>query len=67
MSEQTVAEYVAAQKAEWGVYVATEHIYIDGACAFNAGHPVPVSHVTRGVVTEAQVRKVESAAKSKGN
>lgn len=67
MSEQTVAEYLAAQQAEWGVYVATEPIYVGGARAFNAGDAVPASHVERGVVLEAQVRKVEAAAKSKGN
>lgn len=42
--------------AEYGRYVAAEDIFIAGGRAFNAGDPVPVSHVTRGVVTAEQVR-----------
>lgn len=62
MSEQTVAEYVAAQKAEWGAYVATEAIDINGARAFNAGDPVPASHVERGVVAAESVAKTTTKA-----
>lgn len=62
MSEQTVAEYVAAQKAEWGTYVATQSIDIHGARAFNVGDPVPVSHVERGVVSSDAVAKSTTKA-----
>lgn len=34
-------------EAEYGQWVATEKIYIDGALAFNVGHPVPVGHVKK--------------------
>lgn len=54
---QTVAEYREAQRAEWGVYVATQPIYIDGVRAFNAGDPVPVSHLENGVVSSDDVEK----------
>ena len=43
------------QAAEWGRYVAVVAIDIDGARAFNPGDAVPVSHVTRNVVTADQV------------
>jgi hypothetical protein len=59
---QTVEEYKAAQQVEWGQYVAIEAIDIGGARAFNAGDPVPASHVKAGVVSAtgpgAQVKKV---------
>jgi hypothetical protein len=38
-------EYSAEIKAEYGKYVAKSEIFIGGVRAFNAGHPVPVSHV----------------------
>jgi hypothetical protein len=50
MSEQTPepADARRAEQAkEYGKYVAKERIVIDGALAFNAGDPVPVSHVER--------------------
>jgi hypothetical protein len=40
---------------EWGVYVANQPIMVGNALAFDTGHAVPVSHVTRGVVREDQV------------
>jgi hypothetical protein len=49
--------FQAAQVAEWGVYTAKYAISIDGVRAFNAGDPVPVSHVTRGVVSLDDVTK----------
>lgn len=52
-----------AQVAEYGTYVAKERIVIDGVPAFNAGDPVPVSHVKRGVVTNAQVEKTATTEK----
>lgn len=58
----TAAEYEKALQAEWGAYVAAGPIEIDGARAFNTGDPVPVSHVTRGVVTDAQVHKTSTKA-----
>ncbi len=58
----TVEDYLKAQKAEWGTYVALEAIDINGARAFNAGDPVPASHVERGVVTGEQVAKTTTEA-----
>lgn len=46
-----------AQLAEYGTYVANKPIDIRGGRAFNPGDPVPVSHVTRGVVGKADVDK----------
>jgi hypothetical protein len=64
MSEPTtVAELKAAQEAEYGTYVAVHPIFINGARAFNAGDPVPVSHVKRGVVTKSQVVDVTTEKK----
>jgi hypothetical protein len=42
--------------------VAAESISIDGALAFRAGDPVPVSHVERGVVDKSQVVGASSKA-----
>lgn len=55
----TVAEFEAAQAAEYGKYRAAKPIIIDGALAFNTGDPVPVSHVTRKVVAAADVTTTE--------
>ena len=55
-------EHQAAIEAEYGVYVATEEINIGVARAFNPGDPVPVSHVTRGVVSKSQVAKRDTKA-----
>lgn len=57
-TEQTVEEYKAAQSAEWGRYVAAENIDIGGARAFNAGDPVPASHVDAGTVAKSQVTQI---------
>jgi hypothetical protein len=51
----SVEEYAATLAKEYGQYVATEAIDIGGARAFNAGDPVPASHVERGVVPREQV------------
>lgn len=56
-SPATAEDLRAAQVAEYGTYTAVERIFIGGALAFNAGDPVPVSHVERGVVASAQVTK----------
>lgn len=53
----SAAELASAQEVEYGVFVAREAIFINGARAFNVGDPVPVSHVERGVVHPDQVEK----------
>lgn len=58
----TAEDYAALQAAEYGTYVATERITIDGVPAFNPGDPVPVGHVTRGVVDKSQVAKRDTKA-----
>ena len=52
----------AAQRREYGTYVAKEPINIGYARAFNEGDPVPVSHVERGIVSEDQVVKASTKA-----
>jgi len=42
---ETAAERRQKQLVEYGTYFATEPISINDAHAFNAGDPVPVSHV----------------------
>jgi hypothetical protein len=54
----------AAQAVEWGTYIAVAPISIDGVRAFNPGDPVPVGHVTRGLVDETQVARTPSAEES---
>jgi hypothetical protein len=58
----TAEELREAQRAEYGVYVATVPIDINGARAFNVGDAVPVSHVERGVVLTEQVAKSSTKA-----
>jgi hypothetical protein len=45
--EQALSMYQlqAAQRVEYGTYVATEDIYAGAALAYAAGQPVPVSNV----------------------
>jgi len=63
MSETvTAADMAAAIAAEYGTYTAAGPIFIDGARAFNAGDPVPASHVDRGVVPAGLVHKIAKAA-----
>lgn len=50
-------------QVEWGTYVATEEILIDGVRAFNPSNAVPASHVESGIVDKAQVRKVDNPPK----
>lgn len=61
-SPVTAAQFREALGEEYGQYVAAGPINIDGARAFNAGDPVPASHVTRKVVREDQVKKITSKA-----
>lgn len=56
------AERLDAQAREYGEYVAIEQIQIDGVLAFNPGHPVPKSHVDRGVVSKDQVARRNTKA-----
>lgn len=54
-------ELAELQRREYGTYRAKAPIRIRGALAFRAGDPVPVGHVTRGVVALEQVETVEDA------
>lgn len=58
----TAEQHRAAQVVEYGTYVATEVILVNGARAFNAGDPVPVSHVERGLVGTEQVARLTTKA-----
>ena len=51
---------LAAEREEWGTYVAAVPIDLNGIRAFNPGHPVPVGHVTRGIVDASFVTRVAS-------
>ena len=63
MSEPVTAEALRkAQEAEYGTYRAASPIFIGGARAFNAGDPVPVSHVERGIVRPDEVHKITTKA-----
>ena len=44
---RTAGERREALQREYGTYVATQNIVIDGVLAFTPGHPVPISHVER--------------------
>lgn len=58
----TLEQHMAALAKEYGQYVATEPIHIDGVLAFTPGHQVPASHVERGVVSKEQVAKAGTKA-----
>jgi len=58
----TAEELREAQRKEYGTFVAAGPININGVRAFNAGDPVPVSHVESGVVFTEQVLKVTTKA-----
>lgn len=52
--------YRAERDAEWGQWVAADQIWHDGALAYDAGQPVPVSNVQRHRYDmSGQVRRVE--------
>lgn len=61
-SAMTVKELTAYQGWLYGQWVAIEPIEIDGVLAFDIGHPVPVTHVERGLVDAAQVGPSWAAA-----
>jgi hypothetical protein len=46
-TDQTAEDHRKAVETEYGQWVATEQIHIDGALAFDVGHPVPVGHVKK--------------------
>jgi hypothetical protein len=46
-TDKTAEDHRQAVEAEYGQWVATEQIHIDGALAFDVGHPVPVGHVKK--------------------
>lgn len=58
----TAAEQRDAVQKEWSQYVALAPIYVKGARAFNAGDPVPASHVKNGVVRSDEVAKSSTKA-----
>jgi hypothetical protein len=58
--DELLEQELAKQESEWGTYVAAAPIFIGGARAFNEGDPVPVSHVTGGVVNQAQVTQADA-------
>ena len=67
-TNRTAEDERKARESEYGTYTASEAIHIDGALAFNAGDPVPVSHVQKYNLGPA-VQKVaasKSAADAKG-
>lgn len=51
----TAEEYRTAVEKEYGRWVATENIDIDGVPAFRPGDPVPKSHVESGIVPKSSV------------
>lgn len=55
-------DHRAALAAEYGRWIATEPIDIDGVRAFNVGDAVPVSHVDSGVVPKSAVSGVNTKA-----
>jgi hypothetical protein len=63
MADLTEAQqYQQALQREYNTYVAVEAIDVNGARAFNPGHPVPVSHVENGIVPRTSVVKVDTKA-----
>lgn len=51
----TTGDRKAETEEEWGKYVALVPIDIQGVRAFNAGDPVPIEHVKRGLVDPSEV------------
>ena len=62
MSETSALDAaLAAEQEEWGTYIAAVPINLNGIRAFNPGHPVPVGHVTSGLVDASFVTRVASS------
>lgn len=61
----TAEEYRTAVEREYGQWVATENIDIDGVPAFRQGDPVPKSHVDSGLVSKDSIvgRNTKTAEK----
>jgi hypothetical protein len=59
---KTAEQVLAEQAREYGQYVATGPIFVNGARAFNKGDAVPASHIERGVVAPGSVAKVTTKA-----
>lgn len=58
-----LADFIKAQRDEYGKYVAKEKIYVGTALAYNAGDSVPVSNAERlGYVEQGVVVKVGTKA-----
>jgi hypothetical protein len=60
----------AARQKEYGKYIATEEIFIDGVLAFGKDYPVPIGHVEmypelleEGAVAEVQLSAPVANAK----
>lgn len=59
----SVEDYAAALAAEYGTYVATQPIVINGVRAYNEGNPVPVSNVEQyGYAEQGLVRRTDEPA-----
>lgn len=52
-----VEAQLAAESAEWDVWVAVEPIFIDSTRAFNPGHAVPSSHVEKYDLDDGRVAR----------
>lgn len=59
---KTLEQYQAEQAREYGEWVATRAIDVNGARAFNRGDPVPSSHVAAGLVPESAVARSTTKA-----
>jgi hypothetical protein len=63
---EEVAKLAEEQTTEYGTYFAVAPIAFNGAPAYNAGDPVPVSNVKKyGYDTDGLVEKAGSAAGNK--
>ena len=58
----TAQDHEKAVAAEYGTWVATAVITINGGGAFNPGDPVPASHVESGVVDKSTVARRDTKA-----
>jgi hypothetical protein len=67
-----LADFIKAQRDEYGKYVAKEKIYVGTALAYNAGDAVPISNAERlgyvdaGVVVKVGTKEHAELLKSLG-